>query len=120
MRHITNALGRYVDFLILLGEILVLCGAVLYFATDALDAYRTQLQLALFLVMGLLGILQGTRCGRTLWGIVGFLGGAILLVITLLTQTVEIGQPLLTYTPYLLALGTILSLLAILFGKHKA
>jgi len=114
--HITKAAGRYVDRFILVGEIATLVGFVVYFLTDWLDVYRERLFFALFLLLGLVALLHGMRCKARVWGALGGIGGAVLIITTILYAT-TLDTLVQEYSPLALGLGTLLSLLSLVFGR---
>ena len=118
MFHITKVAGRYVDRFILVGEIAVLLGFVVYFLTDWLDVYRERLFFALFLLLGVVALLQGARCQSKVGGGFGFLGGA-LLILTIALYTTSLDTTVQEYSPLALTLGTLSSLLSLVFGRPE-
>ncbi len=111
MVHITERLGKFVDRFILAGEVLVVVVVLLYFLTDWLDVYASQVLLLLFLMLGLVGVLSGARTKRLPFRLMSFLGGAGCIIATLSIPF--------AYSTWVLTFSVLLVLIPLIFARKN-
>ena len=110
MFHITERLGKFVDRLILFGEVSVVLVLILYFTTDWLDRYTASVLLLLFLMLGLVGVLSGARAQNVLLKWMSFLGGAGCIISSL-------SLPF-AYSTWVLTFSVLLILIPLIFAPR--